>query len=388
MQTTQSSPRNPYFNIPISLFLGLVIGALTLLFINTLSAIESYHDHLGTKVPYHLALIPIVIVLINLAKRNTLYFPFKVAELRDEVSSHFWSRVMTPFHFIGTCLSHLSGVSVGREGAVVMFSAGIVRLFRMSWLYWGPIATTIGFSAVVGQYWVAPFFISEMYERSTWLQKIYAFMGSIVAVLLIRSFNPESLFQAVSFTTDMGFFKKLVFFFFFAVCAGLIIRLYKKLYTMLNNYFKKSNLWVKAFVALLLAAFLFVPEFRKFQSLGISQITDLELLKSSYIDVAVKLLITLISTSLGFLGGEFIPLIYAGVHFGNSFFNSFGYSSVLGSGLAAYLFFAAGTRFKWTSYILLIGLMGFGWWFWGYFVISIAISFSGPLSLYRKETMN
>ncbi|MEQ1722780.1 MAG: chloride channel protein [Pseudobdellovibrio sp.] len=388
MQTTQHAPRNPYFNIPISLFLGLVIGALTLLFIYTLSAIDSYQGELNAAVPYHLALIPLVIVLINLAKRNTLYFPFKVADLRGEVSSHFWSPIMAPLHFIGTCLSHLSGVSVGREGAAVMFSAGIVRLFRMSWLYWGPIATTIGFSAVVGQYWVAPFFISEMFDRSTLLQKIYAFMGSIVAVLLIQSFKPESLFHAVSFTTDMGFFKKLVFFFLFAACAGLIIRVYKKLYKVFSDYFKKSSMWFKVFVAFLLAVFLFTPEFRKFQSLGILQITNLELLQSSFLDVAAKLFLTLISTSLGFMGGEFIPLIYAGVHFGHSFFNSFGYSAVLGSGLAAYLFFAAGTRFKWTSYILLLGLMGFGWWFWGYFVISTAISFSGPLSLYKKETVN
>jgi H+/Cl- antiporter ClcA len=388
MQTTENSPRNPFFNIPISLFLGLVIGALTLLFINTLSAIESYHGQLNTSFPYHLVLIPVVIALIHLAKRNTLYFPFKVEELRAEVSSHFWSPMMLPFHFIGTCLSHLSGVSVGREGAAVMLSAGIVRIFKMSWLYWGPIATTIGFSAVVGQYWVAPFFINEMYERSTLLQKIYAFMGSIVAVLLIQSFKPESLFHKVSFTTDMGFFKKLVFFFLFAACAGLIIRVYKQLYKLLSGYFKKSGMWVKIFVAFLLALFLFEPEFRKFQSLGIAQITNLELLKSSFLYVAVKLFLTLISTSLGFLGGEFIPLIYAGVHFGHSFFSSFGYSPVLGSGLAAYLFFAAGTRFKWTSYILLLGLMGFGWWFWGYFVISTAIRFSGPLSLYRKEIVS
>lgn len=388
MQTSSKPQRSIYFNIPISIFLGILIGALTLGFLKALSAIELFHAHLNGGIPYHLILIPWVLVLIYFIKRHTLYFPSKVAQLHDEVSSQYWTPLMSVFHYLGTLLGHLSGVSVGREGAVVMYSAGLVRLFSMSWLYWGPIASTIGFSAILGNYWVAPFFIGELYKRSSFLQKIYAFMGSAVAVLFMQSFSEESLFSKIDIQTDLGFFKKLVFFFFFAVCAGLIMRIYKKVYFKFSDYFSQSGLMLKIFVAFLLAVVLYLPEFRKFQSLGLQQFSNLQMLEASFFNVVVKLLLTLISTSLGFLGGEFIPLIYSGVQFGYSFFSYFGHDPLLGALLAAYLLFAAATRFKWTSYVLILALMGFGWWFWAYFITSVAISFSGPNSIYKKETVN
>lgn len=389
MQTTSTNQRSIYFNIPISIFLGLLIGGLTWVFIKALSLIESMHEHLNRDIPYHLVLIPVVIWLIDLAKRNTLYFPFKVADLRREVSSQYWTSLMLPFHFLGTLLSHITGVSVGREGAAVLYSAGLVRVFRMSWLYWGPICTTIGFSAVVGNYWAAVFFISELYERTSFFQKLYAFMGSVVAVLLMQTLGVHTLFPIMDIdTSDLGFFKKLIFFFFFAACAGLIMRVYKKCYFVMSDYFRKQGYLVKSFVALCLAAFLYIPEFRKFQSLGISQIQNLGLMQATFLDSIVKLVVTAVSTALGFFGGEFIPLVYSGVHFGHSFFSYFGFNPLLGAFMAAYLLFAAGTRFKWTSYVLVLTLMGFGWWFWAYFVISIAVSFSGESSLYKKETVN
>lgn len=388
MQTTSKPQRSIYFNIPISIFLGLLIGVLTLGFIKALNVIELFHNYFNSGTPYHLIIIPLVLVIIYIAKRQTLYFPAKVSQLHDEVSSQYWTPMMTPFHYLGTILSHLSGVSVGREGAVVLYSAGLVRLFSMSWLYWGPIASTIGFSAVVGNYWVAPFFMSELYKRSSFLQKLYGFMGSIVAVLLMKSFQEESLFSKITVQTDMGFFKKLMFFFFFALSAGLLMRVYKKVYFLLSDYFSKSGLSLKIFIAFLLAVFLYFPEFRKFQSLGLQQFSDLQFLDASFFNVIVKLFFTLISTTVGFFGGEFIPLIYSGVQFGHSFFSYFGYDPILGALLAAYLLFASATRFKWTSYVLILALMGFGWWFWAYFVVSVAVGFSGESSIYKKETAN
>jgi|GEM_PF-5487068 len=382
-----NSQSRAHLEVLITLALGAIIGFLTLAFIKSLAAIEAAHISLNQSVPYHLLLIPIVLIAIELIKKNTLYFPSRTAHLPDEKTSQHWSVFMTPLHFFGTCISHLSGVSVGRESAVVLYSAGVVRLLKLPWIFWGPIVGAIAFSAVVGQFWVAPFFLFELFGRTNIFQKIYSFMGAWLAVLIIKSFGEPPLLSASEITIDMGFFEKLFFLFFFAACAGYLMRLYKNIYFRFSTYFLRRPLWIKAAVALILAYILYLPAFRKYQSMGLSQFADFSIITSSFFDVLVKLFLTIISVTLGFFGGEFIPLIYSGVYFGHSFFAFFGHSTLLGAALGAYLLFTGATRFKWTSYILILSLMGSSWWFWAYFLVLVTVVFSGPLSIYRKPEL-
>lgn len=384
----QNYKSNPFSEVIVTLGLGFVIGFATLAFINSLAATELLHRQLNQQIPYHLLLIVPVLILIEWTKRNTLYFPLKAAHLTDEKSSGYWTVYMSLFHFVGTLLGHISGVSTGRESAVVLFSAGLSRVFRLAWTFWGPIAGAIGFSAVVGQYWVAPVFMMELFGRTRFIQKVYSFMGAMLAVMIVKSFNQDVLFSFQDVPVEMGFFKKFIFFFFFAASAGYLMRIYKFLYFKFSNYFNLRTLWVKAVFALILAGFLWLPEFRKFQGLGLLEISQAQMHPGSVLDALTKLFFTLISTTLGFLGGEFIPLIYSGVNFGYGFFNYFGYDVLLGSALGTYLLFAAATRFKWTAYILALSLLGSSWWFWAFFCVSIAVGFSGTASIYRKEYTN
>lgn len=376
------------FEIIWVLFLGCCIGFLTLGFMKSLIFIEKLQRNLNQETPYHLLLIPIVLLVINVIRRNTLYFPTKLVHLSQETSSNYWSVLMLPFHYVGTLLSHVSGVSIGREGAVVLYSAGLVRLFKFEWHFWGPIVSAMGFSAVVGQFWVAPFFISELFNRTNLYQKIYSFIGGMVAVLIVRSCNLEQLFTNLDISAnpiDIGFMSKFFFIFLFSMCAGYLMRFYKFCYNLLTTHFQKYSLTFKIFMSCIISIFLYVPEFRKYQSLGLIQILNLSEFSGNFFDVISKLFMTLISTTLGFLGGEFIPLVYSGVHFGYSFFNFFGHSVLMGSILGAYLLFAGATRFKWTSYILILNLIGLSWWFWAYFMVSVCIHFSGQGSLYKND---
>lgn len=387
MQNYKSNS-NSFSEVIITLALGLIIGFATLAFINCLAATELMHKQLNERIPYHLLLIVPILILIEWTKRNTLYFPLKSAHLTDEKSSGYWSVYMSLFHFVGTVLGHISGVSTGRESAVVLFSAGLSRIFRLAWTFWGPIAGAVGFSAVVGQYWVAPVFMIELFGRTRFIQKVYSFMGAMVAVLIVKSFNQEIIFSYTDVPIEMGFFKKLVFLFFFSACAGYLMRIYKFFYFKLSNYFNLRTLWVKAVFALMLALFLWLPEFRKFQGLGLLELSGAHFVSGSILAAVTKLFFTLISTTLGFLGGEFVPLIYSGVNFGWGFFHYFGFDVSLGSALGAYLLFAAATRFKWTGYILALTLLGSSWWFWAFFCVSIAVGFSGATSIYKKEYVN
>jgi H+/Cl- antiporter ClcA len=376
---------NSYFQTFLTLVLGASIGGLTFLFVNLLSDINAQQANLNLNVPFHLMLVPIIFIFLWLARRNSLYFPTKISELGTAPASRYWSKMMWPFHFVGTLLSHASGVSVGREGAVVLFSSALTRVFRLPWDFWGPILASIGFSSVIGNYWVAPIFMTEVFASTRLLQKLYAFIGAVAAVLTTRQLGMPHLFAAIEVTDDIGFFMKFVVLLAFAICVGYTMRFYKYFHKKLISYFFNSHLIIKILVCFVLAGILYWPQFRHLQSLGLSQIYDLNSLQPSISDSFLKLALTLVATTVAFVGGEFIPLVYSGVHFGGHFFSSWGYNMQLGAAMGAFLMFASGTRLMWTSYVLMIALLGWEWWFWVYFVLSAAIGASGDLSLYKTE---
>ncbi len=376
---------NPHFQLLMSLLFGSIIGGLTFVFVEILTSINAVQANLNSTTPFHLLVAPVALALIVLIKRNSLFFPSKISELQDQLSTQHWSKAMFPVNFIGPIISHVGGLSLGREGAVVMFSASLARVFNLSWNFWGPILASIGFSAVVGNYWVAPFFMSELFFRTRLLQKLYSFVGAVVAVMVTRHLQMPHLFSDFEVNDNIGFFTKFLFLFLFAVSVGYIMRIYKSAHEYLVQKLLTMNLVFKISAVLILIGLLYLPELRKYQSLGLNQFYQISAFQADYLDAFLKLLLTLPATALGFMGGEFIPLVYSGVHFGGSFFRTFGYDPALGAAFGAFLFFAAGTRLKWTGYILMISLLGWEWWFWVYFVLSSAVSFSGGKSLYGSS---
>ena len=183
--------------ILVTLALGLLIGFVITLLFKALEWIEIQHLVLNEKqIPFHLVALPFVLVALAEIKKRTLYFPTKVSEITATQVSlpHHWSPWMTVFHLLGNTISHFVGASVGREGTAVMMSAGLVRALRLSWTYWGVIAMTIGFSAVVGQPLIALIFITELFSTSL-KQKLYALIGSMTAYLLMKTLGAPHLFS-------------------------------------------------------------------------------------------------------------------------------------------------------------------------------------------------
>ncbi len=373
----------------ITILLGMLIGLFVFALFKTLQWIEIQHLVFNEEqIPYHLIGLPFVLVFITQLKKRTLYFPTKVSEVTNsklELVKH-WSPAMTGFHYIGNCLSHFVGASVGREGTGLLMASGLVRLMNLPWAFWGPIAMTVGFTAVVGQPLVAAAFIYELFSTN-WRQKLYAFIASYVAVLLLRTLHVPHFLQMNHVQIESSFFQKLLFVIMLGAVAGYSMRLYKRGFHYLANYFKQSTITVKFIVASLLALFLALPGLRKFQSLGLLQIEDFQNLSAQFSDVFIKLAVTALSVSLGFWGGEFIPLVYASLHMGQVTAQILNFDIVLGTAISAFLFFAGATRLKWTSLILTLSLVGWGWYFWVYVMISCCIHFSGPGSVYKSDEL-
>lgn len=291
---------------------------------------------------------------------------------------------MTPFKFLGTLLSHLVGASVGRESVAVIMATGLVRVCRLDYRFWGPIAAGCGFSAVMGNPWIGLIFVIELFTTSV-KQKLLLLISGYFAYLLMQTLRVPHLLVSLEVHQDLGFFKTFLFIMTLAVSVGFIMRFYKWAFLKLSAFFQKSSIWIKLLFAVFLAALLMTEELRPYQSLGILQLENLEKLPVDFLIPFFKLFLTLFSVTLGFWGGEFIPLVYAGLHYGASLANVMGYPALLGAYLSAYLFFAAATRLKWTAFFLILSLMGFSWFLWLAVLVNLTIGFSGEESLYHSH---
>lgn len=387
MQSTAYSEKSPWPEIITTASLGLVIGLLTAFFVQALLYIESKQSALNSEVwPVHVFLLPVVLVFLYYLKKRTLYFPTRVAELTTWTldSSWHWHPFMSLFHFFGTLASHMVGASVGREGTAVLMAAGVARAFRLNWKFWGPIAMGCGFAAILGNSWIGLIFVGELIQTN-WKQKIYILMSSFFATLLMQTMNVPHLISAVELNLEVGFFKKLSFILILALCCGFAMRFYKWILHATHAFFNRQTIWIKFACALVLMFVLIQPDFRRYQSLGILQLQDISKLDLGFQIPFLKLALTLFSVSLGFWGGEFVPLVYAGLHFGASLAHSFGFDLVVGALLSSFLFFAAATRLKWTSIFLIFSLLGWTWIFWVIILVQLTVGLSGSESIYRRD---
>ncbi len=383
--------RSPYIDssikeLWITIILGLLIGIISGLFITLLRLVAIKQLELNSgRSPIHTFMMPFVLLLLHLFRTKSLFYPLKIKELSDPQIKmvSYWSPWMSVFHFIGTLFSHMAGASVGREGTVVLISAGFVRVFNLAWSFWGPIAIGCGFSAITGVGWIGLFFSSELFNTNL-KQKIFTLIASCISVLLLQTFQIRHLFENIILLDDFSFFTKLQFIFYLALLVGLIMRFYKFSYNYLHHFLKQKSIMIRFLIACALAFILMQPEFRKFQSLGLLQFENLELMQFSFRDGLFKLAFTLFSTVCGFWGGEFIPLVYGGLHLGGALAQQLNIHILVGSSLGAYLLFAGGMQLKWTSYFLIISIVGLSWWFWAYVLVSLTIRFSGENSLYRQ----
>ncbi len=367
--------------------LGLAIGVLTTGFLKALELIADQHQAWNSeRLPLHIFFLPLVPLFLHLLKKRTLYFPTKVSELVEWLSDscRHWSAWMTPFKLIGTLLSHLVGASVGREGVAVVMSAGLVRILRLQWKFWGPVAMGAGFAAIIGNPWIGIIFIGELL-KTNFKQKIFSLIASYIACLFMQTLSVPHFIPKLEIQLELEFFKTLLFVVVLALSAGFIMRIYKWAFFKLNHFFQAHSIFFRLALALVLAGLLMIPELRSYQSLGLSQIQDLHKLKLGFEIPLLKLFLTLFSVVLGFWGGEFVPLIFTGLHFGATLAHALDYPELVGAYLGCYLFFAAATRLKWTSFFLILSLMGFSWCLWLLVLINMSVGFSGEESLYRSH---
>lgn len=377
---------------PLNLVLALVFGVAAAAISYGFQAVIDFSEELRLQYPQIILGLPILFILTILLKKKTLYFPYKVKDLNEmtEPKNFFWNRWKAFYHFLGASLSHLFGASVGREGVVVLATAGVARLFNLSLPYWGPVAASIGFAAITGNKWVGLIFLIEMYTTQ-FSQKVWTFFGAWISILILQSIKFPHLLSAVVIPETDSWFKRFLFIFLLGLVIGYLSRAYKRSYFFLSDFFsKKSIVWALVF-SLAIGYALYNPVLRPLQSLSLDLLhqysTGAMMTEMDMQIMLLKLVFTLFCVSLGFFGGEFVPLVLVGCGIGATAAQYFGESLLLGSTLGAFAIFAGVTRLKWTCVVLCATLMDISMLFWVYIFFSVVHSFSGEKSIYLEPRL-
>ena len=276
--------------------------------------------------------------------------------------------LMAPLVFISTLLTHIGGGSAGREGTAVQMGGAIAdqftTLFKLSAAERKTIlimGVSAGFAAVFGTPWAAAVFALEImsFGKVKFENIIPSFLAAFGAHYICLAWMvkhtvysidiiPSITANTISWTMLAGII--------FGVTAFVFIQSNK----LLEGLFSKIKFApFRPFIGgIIIALFIILANSTKYIGLGIPSIMDAFNTHAGNFDFAIKLLLTSLTLSAGFKGGEVTPLFFIGATLGNILIWFIPLPMALLAGMGFVAVFAGATHCVIASIIMGIELFG------------------------------
>jgi H+/Cl- antiporter ClcA len=276
--------------------------------------------------------------------------------------------LMATLVFISTLLTHIGGGSAGREGTAVQMGGAIAdqftTLFKLSAAERKTIlimGVSAGFAAVFGTPWAAAVFALEImsFGKVKFENIIPSFLAAFGAHYICLAWMvkhtvysidiiPSITANTISWTMLAGII--------FGVTAFVFIQSNK----LLEGLFSKIKFApFRPFIGgIIIALFIILANSTKYIGLGIPSIMDAFNTHAGNFDFAIKLLLTSLTLSAGFKGGEVTPLFFIGATLGNILIWFIPLPMALLAGMGFVAVFAGATHCVIASIIMGIELFG------------------------------
>lgn len=376
----------------LSILMGLVIGTIdtifgrTLIFLSEVRILHSFY-----LIPF-LAFAGLVIVFLyqkyggKSSKGMTLIF-----EVGHGVENHIPKRLI-PLVIVTTWLTHLFGGSAGREGVAVQLGATVSHWFCKNFstpntskvfLVTGMAA---GFAGLFQTPLAAVLFAMEVlvvgYLQLTALYS--AMIASLVAAWTSHALGLEKFMQSISAHLRLSpilVIKLVLLGVLFGLCGNVfayaLLWSKKKAATIFPNPYKRIVV-----MGIVLSIVFLLLDKGRYSGLGTNLITASFAGQSIYLyDWFFKLLLTVLTLSAGFQGGEVTPLFAIGASLGVLLAGLFGLPVSLVAALGYAAVFGSATSTFLGS--ILIGCEVFGFSNFPYFFIVCVVAFS----LHRQHSI-
>ena len=276
--------------------------------------------------------------------------------------------LMAPLVFISSLLTHIGGGSAGREGTAVQMGGAIAdqftTLFKLSAAERKTIlimGVSAGFAAVFGTPWAAAVFALEImsFGKVKFENIIPSFLAAFGAHYICLAWMvkhtvysidiiPSITANTISWTMLAGII--------FGVTAFVFIQSNK----LLEGLFSKIKFApFRPFIGgIIIALFIILANSTKYIGLGIPSIMDAFNTHAGNFDFAIKLLLTSLTLSAGFKGGEVTPLFFIGATLGNILIWFIPLPMALLAGMGFVAVFAGATHCVIASIIMGMELFG------------------------------
>lgn len=354
----------------LTIFTGAASGLLCSTFLHSLNFVTE----LRIKHPEFIYGLPLFgIIFAFIVKRIPHYVnqgvPYLLSEIDNEKAKV--SAWMAPYIFITSIGTHLFGGSAGREGVGVIMGASVSHLptkifkdlnkenLRALLIYTGIAA---GFASIFGTPYAAFIFAFELHHFKEIKRVDLLFFTAIAcasAAFIAHLLGPvHSHFQVILPPSSTIAWYLIIA----SLCSGLGANIFyfgMKYYTKAISFLCKG-LEIKIFVgSLLIIALVFMTNGHDYIGIGTDIINDSFIHERSIQDFLIKALMTIMTLSIGFKGGEVTPLFFMGATLTNAVSSMFGLMSFsFSSALGMVGLFGAVTNTPLASSVMAMELFG------------------------------
>ena len=276
--------------------------------------------------------------------------------------------LMAPLVFISTLLTHVGGGSAGREGTAVQMGGAIAdqftTLFKLSSAERKTIlimGVSAGFAAVFGTPWAAAVFALEImsFKKIKFENIIPSFIAAFGAHYVCLAWMVQHTAYSIDIIPSITASTIS-----WTMLAGIIFGLAALLFIYTGKIFEGLFAKIKfepmrPFIGgIIIALFIVVANSTKYIGLGIPSIVDAFNEPAGSFDFALKILLTSLTLSAGFKGGEVTPLFFVGAALGNILIWFIPFPMALLAGMGFVAVFAGATHCVIASIIMGIELFG------------------------------
>ncbi|HTE28207.1 chloride channel protein [Flavitalea sp.] len=370
-----------YFLLPSSIITGLLV-ALFLWLLEWVTSFRFSNNWLIYLLPFAGILIT---WLYEIAGKNASAGNDLIIDEIHKPGAGVPARI-TPLILITTLITHLFGGSAGREGTAIQMGGGVAAYFsrmfslspdQRSLLLMSGIAA--GFGAVFGTPLAGAVFAIEVLTigKLKYNAFFYCLISSVAGDLTCRLTGIHHTSYFVSFipagTGPIRWISTDIFLLLKVIMAAIIFGYTSRLFTGLSHFTKSlarfiiPNKWLRPVVggSLVIGISYLVGSF-DFLGLGVSNpapgsVSILSAFQpggAGYLSWFWKMLLTVITLSFGFKGGEVTPLFFVGATLGNVLAVIFGAPVDLFAAIGFIAVFAGATNTPLACTIMGVELFG------------------------------
>ena len=379
--------------------IGIIVSLFEVLFVKVLNQVTWFHQNYGNCL--WLFTLPIIGMLIvwmferfGGKARQGISLVFKVNQGTEKALP---KRIVFMM-MISTWLSHLAGASVGKEGVGMQIGAVVSNAISRQLPYFRDRKTIFlitgmaaGFSGLFGTPFTAVFFAMEVLVSGVIeyraLAPALAASLSAAEIAKICGLGKEAFSLPYGF--EMGLIHDCWKLAILGIVFGLVGGFFAWCMHQAHHYFGHSKLnpyYRIAFFSMGLGLLLWIFYDGRYSGSGVNLITYACTGGQVYPwDFALKFGLSVLSLSMGFIGGEVTPLFAIGASLGAVLGPRFGYPPVFGAALGYAAVFGAGTN-TWLA-AMMVGMEIFGMDFFPFFFVCCSAAYlaNGNLSIYSLQ---